>query len=146
MDSGFSYAYYPPPNAVKIRRLSMDKCSFADRVEVHADDEVYFREVDVNGVNQIHTHADGPYCEYTRNPGIDASFSGSFARLVAAILAKDAGPGIITNNFAKLQSRLEKNIMDWRSQAIAEDVVRRPQQSYPESPFIKVRSAQQGYY
>ena len=139
--SGFQFAYQYPKDALRIRQLA-SQGQIVHHVDQYVEDTIQFREILNNGVKEIHTNLPYATCEFTRNISIESAYPASFARIASAYLALDAGPGIISDNFAKVQRRLDANINKWIQQAIAEDILTRSAKIRPPSPFITVRSSE----
>lgn len=137
--TGYAFAYQPPKDSLRVRRVGV-KGSFMDLVDRRPEEEIPFRELIYKGATEIHTNLTDAHCEYTQNISIDSAYPPSFTRIAAAYLALDAGSGIVTNNFAKIQRRLDNNIKIWVNRAVAEDMVTRSAKIRPVSPFIAVRN------
>lgn len=137
--TGYMFAYDPPKDYLRIRTVGV-KGSFKNLVDRRPEELEPFREITRRGLVEIHTDLPEAYCEFTENVTIEGSYPPSFTRIAAAYLAMDAGPGIITDNYAKVKRVLESNIKQWINQAIAEDQLTRSQKIRPVSSFITARS------
>ena len=136
--SGYGYAYRLPRNALRIRQLAVAG-AFVHNVDQYVEDFIPYKIVTNRGVQEVHTDLNNAFAEFTVDLSIDGLYPDSFTRIAAATLALDIAPGIITNNFAKVQNRVMGNIMMWKNQAIAEDKLNESPRIRPVSPFIRRR-------
>ncbi len=136
--SGYAYAYRMPANALRIRQLA-PAGSFVHNVDQYVEDFIPYKIVNNQGLQEVHTDLKDAFAEYTVDLSLDGIYPDSFARIAAATLALDIAPGVITNNFAKVQNRVMGNIMIWKNQAIAEDKLNESPKMRPVSPFIRRR-------
>ena len=137
--SGYLYAYQYPKDCLVVRQVALEK-QFRNNVDLRPEEEIPFKEVpSEDGLMEVHTNLQYAAAEFTRNIPVEGSYPLSFARVAAAYLALDAGPSIITNNFSKVQNRLERNIEKWKQMAVAEDLLRQSKKQRPLSPFLQAR-------
>ena len=137
--SGYLYAYQYPKDCLVVRQVALEK-QFRNNVDLRPEEEIPFKEVpSEDGLMEVHTNLQYAAAEFTRNIPVEGSYPLSFARVAAAYLALDAGPSIITNNFSKVQNRLELNIEKWKQMAVAEDLLRQSKKQRPLSPFLQAR-------
>ena len=137
--SGFAFSYAVPQDFVVTRQLAL-RGQFLHSQEVAPEDEIPFKEIVTRNVTRIHTDLELACLEYTTDAGgEDADYPSSFIKLFGAVLADIAAASIITNNFAKIQTKLDANIMKIKNMAIAEDKLRSSRTPYAPSPFIVER-------
>ena len=137
--SGYRFAYKTPDDFVISRQVAQPR-QFVHNMDQFPEAFIPFKEIPANGLTQIHTDLPNAALEYTTDlGGEDAQYPESFILLFAAVLARMAGPSIITDNFAKIQAKLEGNIDHFEMLAIAEDVLRESPSVRPVSPFITTR-------
>ena len=136
--SGYAFAYQTPVDSLRIRQLAQ-KGGYVHHTDQYVEDIEQYQEFVGDHGNEVHCNLANAYATYTKNISIESSYPASFSRIAAAYLALDAGPAIITDNFAKIQRQLDSNIKVWVNRAIAEDKVSRSPKVRPVSPFIRVR-------
>ena len=137
--SGYRFAYRTPVDFVVCRQVAPRR-AFVHNMDQFVEDFIPYKEVMVDGLTQIHTDLPNAAMEYTTNlGGEDAQYPESFILLFGAVMAKMSGASIITNNFAKIQSKLDSNIKEFEMIAMAEDVLRESPSVRPISPFITTR-------
>lgn len=134
----YGYSYRAPSDSLVIRRLGAEVALQA--VEDYEDERIKFEEFhdDAGGV-LIYTNIAEAFIRYTKNVDSGIAFPNHFGRGLAAQLALDIAPSIITNNFAKIRNVLlvdaERKIND----SIAADLNRKPRPEASESRFVRVR-------
>lgn len=134
----WQYSYAMPTDAAVIRRLGAENY-FPDEAE-YLEELIPFEPI-YNGYGyDIHTNLPSAYAEYTVNPPEDAILPTHFGRAVAAQLALDIAPSIITNNYAKIKDVLLRDAKIEISKQIAIDISLRPEPVNSDSPFIRARS------
>lgn len=142
--SGYAFAYQAPFNSLRIRQVAL-KGEFVHHTDQYVEDVIQYQEFIGDNGPEVHTNLPYAYAEFTKNISIESSYPSSFTRIASAYLARDAGPGIITDNYAKIERRLEANIKVWINRAIAEDLISRAAKVRPVSPFIRARRPDYGY-
>jgi len=133
----YGFSYRCPSDCLVIRKIGVEQS--LQQTEDFEDERIKFEEVyDPNGT-LIYTNLGDAFARYTRNVGQEISFPNHFGRALAAQLALDIAPSIITNNFAKVRNVLlidaERKIND----GIAADLNRKPRPEASPSRFVRVR-------
>lgn len=136
--SGRLYAYTFPADALVIRRVGPNVIIDQDYDE-YPDDKYTWDEPLVGGGLQIHTNVPDARVMYTQRLSEDSVFPSHFARAMAAQLALDIAPSLITANFPAVQSKLSKGASDSLTAGVAFDMGRRPAPKNPAPPFYSAR-------
>lgn len=137
-DSGYAYRYSQPSDCLTIRQLAV-KGNLVKNFELYEDQKHDFIEVQSGSGFEIHTDIADAEVEYTKLLSEDSVFPTYFGEAVAAKLAMMIAPALVTNNFAKIQVVLERNISRTLSESMAIDLGRKPRKKDPESPFVRAR-------
>lgn len=133
----WKYSYSVPSDAAVVRRIAMD--SYFVHEQEYLDQIHMFEPVYNSGGYDIHTNIPNAWAEYTAVPPEDGPYMDHFARALAAMLAMDIAPSIITNNYAKMKDVFLKEARNEISEQIAYDITLAPEAEIPDSPFIRAR-------
>ncbi|QDP57311.1 MAG: hypothetical protein Unbinned1322contig1000_55 [Prokaryotic dsDNA virus sp.] len=136
-DGVYAFSYRAPSDSLVVRRIGAE--SALQSVEDYEDERNEYEEFyDSSGV-LIYSNIGDAFIRYTKNVSSSIAFPNHFGRALAAQLALDIAPSIITNNFAKIRNVLlidaERKIND----GIAADLNRKPRPKTSESRFVRVR-------
>lgn len=133
----WKYAYSLPDDAQVIRRLAIGALFLHE--EEYLEDVLPFEPVYVAGGYEIHTNVPNAYAEYTCRIPDGESFVDHFGRALAAQLAVDIAPSIITNNYIKMKDVFLRESKNEINEQIANDITLSPRPQFSESPFIRAR-------
>lgn len=133
----WAYAYALPADAHVIRRLALDTL-FSDRFE-YLDQMFPFEAVNSASGYEIHTNVPDAHAEYTCKIPDGSLYVDHFGRAVAAQLAMDIAPSLITNNYIKMKKELLADAKADISEQIADDITLAVSPRDAESPFIRAR-------
>lgn len=133
----WQYSYSMPEDGQVIRRLAMDNY-FDHRLE-YEDQIIPFEPAYTVGGYNIQANIPNAWAEYTVRPPEDGPYMDHFGRALAAMLAMDIAPSIITNNYVKMKDVFLKEARNEISEQIALDICLRPDPIAFESPFIRAR-------
>jgi len=133
----WQYAYSMPTDAAQIRRIATD--SYFSIEEEYADQRIPYEAVYTTSGYDIHTVIPNAWAEYTVRPPENGPYMDHFARALAAMLAMDMAPSIITNNYIKMKDVFLKEARNEISEQIALDISLRPEPPVSYSPFLRAR-------
>lgn len=129
----YAFAYSQPSDALVI--LKVGAKSFLQDTEDHLDERNIFEELGA----KILTNVGDAYARYTRLIDEGEAMPNHFGRALAAQLALDIAPSIITNNFAKVKNVLVTDAERRINDGIAADLNRKPRPVASDSRFVRVR-------
>ena len=135
--NSWSFSYQMPSDAVVLRQLGVEGL-FEDK-ENYDDERDKFKEVYSDTGLLIYTNIGQAWAEYTLAIPQGYHFPNHFGRALAAQLALDIAPQLITNNFAKVKSVLISDAKTEINDQIAEDINRKPRPETSKSRFARVR-------
>ena len=132
------YTYEMPADALIIRQLAEDGM-FVD-LNLYQDQIIPWHELLTTTGTHLITPLPLAYAQYTANLDIDVNFPTHFARGLAAQIAWDIAPSLITNNFGKVADTLDAKCRIDMTSAIADDIARQPLIQDSPGPFLRARS------
>lgn len=136
--SGYAYAYGTPSDALVIRQLGL-KGEYR-RMYEYEDSTIDFKEYLIGGQIQIHTDLRDAYCQYTKQLNEDDGVPNYFGKGLAAHLAMEIAPSLITGKYAQIKQLLKKENDDRIGNSMAIDISRSPRPKDPPSPFERERN------
>lgn len=134
----WQYSYSVPTDSAAVRRLSTD--SYFSQESEYEDQKIAFEPVYTVSGYDIHTSIPFAYAEYTVRPPSAGPYMDHVGRAIAAQLAMDMAPSIITNNYIKIKDVFLREARNEISAQIAYDITLRPEPKMPDSPFIRARN------
>ena len=137
--SGYEYVYGYPADACAIRQLATEECF--KRGHTYDEYNVPYSEVMRSQSLKILTDLDDAWAEYTVMLNEDDGMPSHFAKGLAAYIAMEIAPAVITENFTKVMRGLdlERQLNKRMGEAMAIDLSRVPPRKDPESPFVQAR-------
>lgn len=133
----WAYAYTIPSDCLRIRQLAAEG-EFMDTF-LYPDELIQFKEVyDATGT-KIYANLEDAWAEYTYNVPSSYSFPNHFGRALAAQLAIDIAPQVVTNNFSKVKNIMEADAESAIELGISFDISKKPRPETSDSKFIRVR-------
>ena len=102
--------------------------------------KIAFTQSRHGGTVVIFTNLAKAWAEFTAIPEDDEALVPYFGEALAAQLAEDIAPSIITNNYFKVKEGFMNDIRLAISEAIAEDIQKQPEQEVVYSPFMEARN------
>lgn len=137
-DSGYKYEYAKPSDALVIRQVAPED-RFV-RTYIDQDNTIDFREFLIGGSLRIHTDLKQAWCEYTKELSEDDLVPKYFGKGLAAHLAMEIAPSLITGKYAQIKQLLMKENDDRVGESMAIDLTRSPRRKDPASPFERARN------
>jgi len=139
-DANSFYRYlYSVPNDLLIIRDIADKERFT-AVERYEDYKIRWeQEYQSSGALRVRTNLPNAWAHYTVAIPESFNFPSHFGRALAAQLALEIAPSLITNNFPKIKATLASEVMSEVNEGIANDLGRQPQRLESLSPFVLAR-------
>lgn len=132
---GFSYSY--PSDCQVIQKIGAE--STLRDTEDHEDERVIFEEFHESTGTKLYTDVQYAFARYTKLIDESATMPNHFGKALAAQLALDIAPSIITNNFAKVKNVLITDARMQINDGVAEDLNRKPRPVASDSRFVRVR-------
>lgn len=136
--SGYDYSYARPADALTIRQVAKEDC-FVNDFEQYEQHKIPFKEMYSGSGVRIHTDLKDAHCEYTTKIQDTYDFPSHFARGLAAQIAMDIAPQLITNNYAKIKQTLLSDLDRIMTKGISDDLGKQPRKKDPISPFQAAR-------
>ena len=136
--SGYGYSYGTPADALVVRQVA-PKDSYA-RTYMYEDNTIDFKEYLIGGQIQIHTDLRDAYCQYTKEISEDDGVPRYFGKGLAALLAMEIAPSLITGKYSQIKQLLMKENDDRIGESMAIDISRSPRPKDPPSPFERARN------
>jgi len=136
--SGYAYAYGTPSDALVVRQIA-PKDSYR-RMYIYEDNTIDFKEYLISGQIQIHTDLRDAYCQFTKDISENDAVPNYFGKGLAAHLAMEIAPSLITGKYAQIKQLLMKENNDRVGEAMAIDISRSPRPKDPPSPFERERN------
>jgi len=134
----YRYLYSVPADCLIIREIA-DEERFTD-VERYEDYKIRWEQVyEAAGAIRIRTNLVDAWAKYTVAVDETYSFPSHFGRALAAQLALEIAPSLITNNFPKIKATLASEVMSEVNEGIADDMGRQPRRLESYSPFVLAR-------
>lgn len=135
---GYKYSYIYPVNAIVVREVAPNGMFLPD-IELYEDQILHFEERVFGNMRLIYTNVSDAYAKYTEKIEENSTFPSSFGRALAAQLALDMGPQLITSNWPKVANAINSLAFNTISKGIADDIAKSPQKKFAESPLVRVR-------
>lgn len=137
-DAPFRYLYSAPADALTIREIA-DKQRFV-AVDRYEDYKIRWeQEYQSSGAVRIRTNLPDAWAHYTIKPADSFSFPSHFGRALAAQLAIEIAPSLITNNFPKIKQTIASELRSEVDEGIAVDMGKQPRRLESYSPFVLAR-------
>jgi hypothetical protein len=133
----YRYAYSYPAQCLVIRSLGMDGV-FSHENE-YTDTNIQWEEIYTGGTPTLLTWVEDAHACFTVAINQDQQMPTHFGRALAAQLAMDIAPSLITNNFGKVRDTLYAAARSDISLGVANDLGRQPKHRDAPSPFIRAR-------
>jgi len=108
-------------------------------VELYPDQEIPFEVMTFGTTDLIYCNVDNAFAEFTERMSENASFKTYFGLALAAQLAMDIGPALITNNWPKVKKAVLDESRSLIDEGIALDITKTPQKSPAPCPLVRVR-------
>jgi hypothetical protein len=137
-DGVYAFSYRCPSDCLVIQKIGIES-ALQDAEDYQDELNKYEEFFDDAGGILIYTNIDEVYARYTKNVDSSIAFPNHFGRGLAAQLALDIAPSIITNNFAKVRNVLLIDAEGKINDAIAADLNRKPRPETSDSRFVRVR-------
>lgn len=132
-----TYVYEYPAGALTIQEIA-ENGAFSE-YELYEEQKMNWEEVYDTSGQQIRCVLPLAHAKYTTRVSQDINFPTHFARGLAAQLALDAAPAIITNNFPKVIAGLMPKLENDISLAIAHDLGKQPLKKAAVTPLLATR-------
>jgi len=137
-ESPYRYLYSVPSDLLILREIAA-KDQFTD-LERYEDYKVRWEEqYEASGAIRVRTNQPDAWGKYTVAIVETFNFPSHFGRALAAQLALEIAPSLITNNFPKVKATLASDVENEVSKGIAYDLGRRPRKLESLSPFVLAR-------
>lgn len=131
------YLYQVPSEALVVRQVSEAK-KFPP-FEQYEDEKVRWEQLySITGV-RIRSNIKDAHVKYTVRLSEDLTFPNHFGRALAAQLALDIAPSMVTNNYVKIKNDLMTEVANEITRGIANDLGREPLKLDSDSPFVRAR-------
>lgn len=137
-DQPFRYLYSVPSDLLIIREIAAKDQFIA--VERYEDYKIRWEQVyDGSGAIRVRTNLPNAWARYTVKLSDSFNFPSHFGRALAAQLAMEIAPSLITNNFPKVKQTIASELKSEVESGIAEDLGRQPLRQESHSPFVLAR-------
>lgn len=137
-DAPYRYLYSVPADLLILREIAAED-QFTD-LERYEDYKIRWEEeYEATGALRVRSNQPDAWAKYTVAVGETFNFPSHFGRALAAHLALEIAPSLITNNFPKVKATLATEVENEVSKGIAYDLGRRPRRQESLSPFVLAR-------
>jgi len=133
----YRYLYSLPSDCLVLQEIAEEnKFSL---VEQYEDQKYRWQELYTTGSVRVRSNVPDAFGKYTVRLDEDKSFPNYFGRALAAMLAMDIAPSLITNNFPKVKRELVNDLTAEVNEGIAQDMSRQPLRLDSLNPFVRAR-------
>lgn len=133
----YAVSYRCPVDCLKVLKIGTQQ---GLRITEDYDDErIKFEEAFDDAGTLIYTDLAQAYVKYAKRVDDGIDFPNHVGRAIAAQLAMDIAPSIITNNFSKVKNLLMDDAKREINDQIAEELNRKPRPTTSDSRFVRVR-------
>jgi hypothetical protein len=134
----YRYLYSVPADARTIREIASEGGFTA--VDRYEESKIRWEYAyDSGGAVRIRTNLPDAWARYTVKPAENYNFPPHFGRALAAQLAIEIAPSLITNNFPKIKQTLASELKSEVNEGIADDMGKQPRRLESYSPFVLAR-------
>lgn len=135
---GYKFKYQAPPDCFVIREIAED--GIFPLVNLYEIQKNKFEQIYTNSTTlRIVCNVEDAWARYTVAVPETNGVPEYFGRAVAAQLAMDIAPMLITNNFPKIRNSLAADIQMELTEAMAQDEGNQPQRDDAPSPLLMSR-------